>query len=165
MPRIVICAVLFLAACGADQRSVPDGAKQVSPPASTQQPGEPGTITLSTVLPASADPCLNQAVKDLGLSPKREARTWTIGGEKLHGALARDGKLVIRIDPQPAGFDMKLTTSWTGPLEPPGSQADIEQRLADIARNVSVACGEVRPVFRCNVSLGAGQQTQCTHAI
>lgn len=129
--------------------------------------GEPrATLETTTVVPAEHDGCLDHAVRELGMSAKRQGkdRLWVIGPQFLHSAVARDGAMRLELLPGSGGTTVRLELSWPGGAKEPAVQAEMEQRAAAIPFKMGQVCGVVKPTVRCSFAPAGGAAAACKGA-
>lgn len=119
------------------------------------------SVEAKTTAPAEVQGCLEHAVVELGLSPKRKDLEWTFGPEKLHPSIVPQGKFWLRLEKAGEKIEVRVTASWPGGVKPPAVQAELEQRLRSVAERVATVCGVSNPVAACQVRAGSAAPAAC----
>lgn len=115
-----------------------------------------GVVRTAARLPASVDGCLDQSVKDLGVSAQRvpDARAWTVGPEKIHSALVGKGAATIAAQIAADTAEVTVEASWKGALA--GAQrVELERRLKDMTARIGFFCGQMKTAVVCESGTGA----------
>ncbi|MBI4815898.1 MAG: hypothetical protein HY791_06565 [Deltaproteobacteria bacterium] len=120
-------------------------------------------IVAHSEVAAESDGCLDHAVKELGMSAKRQEarRAWTIGPQFLHSSVVTGGALELLIDRQPTGSKIVVTTSFPATSRSEVDEKEIESRVGAIASKMAQLCGVTRPVVRCEVTPASGPARAC----
>ena len=138
---------------------------QPSPPSATPPPTEadqpPGELQVSASIAEPAEGCLPQAVKDLGLSAKRDGQQlrWKVAGKMLHAAIADGGGMIITAERAAPHSSFLAVARWEHAI-PGGARAELEGRLEEMVRKVGLFCGQLQTEVRC-VRRGPDGEVRC----
>ena len=137
------------------------GTADVPPPAAEAKAIAPGELLVSAQIPEPTDGCLAQAVKDLGLSAKRDGQQlrWTVKGKMLHSALSDAGGMTLTVTRAAPLSTFSAVVNWERPV-PEQAGAELTVRLREIARKVGLFCGQLQTEVAC-VRRVAGVETGC----
>ena len=121
------------------------------------------SLEASTTVSLELDPCLDHAVKELGMSAKRveKERRWMIGPQFLHPSLVPAGTLEVEMKPGEGETLVQVTARWPGAAKDRPVQAELEDRITAIASKLAQMCGVITPTVRCRVGSPGGSTGPC----
>lgn len=113
---------------------------------------------------AELDSCLDHAVKELGMSAKKQEgeRRWVIAPQFLHPSLVPSGTIEVRMEKGEKASTVRVNVSFPGELKPADVQRTIEERLITMTGKLAQICGVTHPEVSCTVSTKGGAPAQCS---
>lgn len=113
---------------------------------------------------AELDGCLDHAVKELGMSAKKQEgeRRWVIAPQFLHPSLVPGGRIEVRMEKGEKASTVRVNVTFPGELKPAEVQQTIEERLITMTGKLAQICGVIHPEVSCLVSAKGAAPAKCS---